>query len=98
MPSDICELKFTSRDEGDGQILPHLLDQIPDEQIGHVTGEAFDTRHCHTVIIPVSTNGRRWLEGCLAAKVRKKSSGPLNAWARPYGDAGPATIVEVGSR
>jgi len=69
---DIRAVEFTSSDQGDSPVLPHLLDQIPpDEQIGTVTGDgAFDTRRCRTAIIPIRKNGRRWKENCPAARAR----------------------------
>ncbi len=67
---DIRAVEFTSSDNGDSPILPHLLRQLPpDERIGTVTGNgAFDTRRCHTAIlerggtavIPNRKNGGRW--------------------------------------
>ncbi|GHC41842.1 hypothetical protein GCM10007291_49670 [Gemmobacter nanjingensis] len=71
---DICAVEFTSSDKGDSPVLPDLLDQIPpNETIGTVTGDgAFDMRRCHTAIIPIRKNGRRWREDCPAAKARNE--------------------------
>lgn len=79
---DVCAVEFTSSDQGDSPVLPHLLDQLPpDVQIGTVTGDgAFDTRRCHTAIlerggtaaIPIRKTGRRWREDCPAAKARNE--------------------------
>lgn len=79
---DVCAVEFTSSDQGDSPVLPHLLDQIPsDVQIGTVIGDgAFDTRRCHmailerggTAVIPIRKNGRRWREDCPAAKARNE--------------------------
>jgi hypothetical protein len=90
---DIRAVEFTSSREGDSPFvgetvprtvslsssLPDLLDQTPsDEQIGTVTGDAFDTRRCHTAIldrggtavIPIRGNGRLGKEDCPAARAR----------------------------
>jgi hypothetical protein len=79
---DIRAVEFTSSDKGDSPILPHLLDQIPpNELIGTVTGDgAYDTRRCHaailgrsgTAVIPIRKNGRLWQEDCPAAKARNE--------------------------
>ena len=63
--SDIRAMEFTPSSDGDGRVLPELLDQIPQGQvIGTVppshglhanreraTDGAYDTRSCHTAII-----------------------------------------------
>lgn len=67
---DIRALEVTSNAVGDGQTLPDLLAQIPEnETIVTVGGDgAYDTRACHAVIagrgadpvIPVRRNGKPW--------------------------------------
>ena len=50
---DIRAVEFTPSSDGDSPVLLELLGQIPEgEDIGTVTADgAYDTRHCHTVII-----------------------------------------------
>ncbi len=84
--SAIRAVEFTPGSEGDGPVLPELLDQIPDaEEIGTVTADgAYDTRCCHTAIIdrqataiiPIRKSGRPWKEDCPAAVARSE---PLRA-------------------
>lgn len=79
---DIRAVEFTSSDQSDSPVLPHLMAQIPvDEQIGTATGDgASDTRRCHsaiferggTAVIPILKNGRRWHENCPASKARNE--------------------------
>ena len=67
---DIRAIEVTSNAVGDGQTLPDLLAQIPeDETIVTVGGDgAYDTRGCHAAIdargadpvIPVRRNGKAW--------------------------------------
>lgn len=67
---DIRALEMTTNANGDGQTLPDLLGQIPeDETILSVGGDgAYDTRNCHAAIagrgaepvIPVRRNGKAW--------------------------------------
>lgn len=67
---DIRAIEVTTNANGDGQTLPDLLAQIPeDEPILSVGGDgAYDTRNCHAVIakrgadpvIPVRRNGKTW--------------------------------------
>ncbi len=69
---DIRAIEVTSNAVGDGQTLPDLLAQIPeDETIVTVGGDgAYDTRGCHAAIdargadpiIPVRRNGKAWTE------------------------------------
>ena len=50
--SDIRAVEFTPSSDGDSPVLPELLDQIPESEIGTVTADgAYDTRRCHTAII-----------------------------------------------
>jgi hypothetical protein len=46
-------VEFTPSSDGDGPVLPELLDQIPEgEKIGTITADgAYDTRRCHTAVI-----------------------------------------------
>lgn len=77
---DIRAAEITLSEKADSPVLPHLLEQTPDdEQIGTVTGDGpFDARRCHTAIlerggtaiIPIRKNGRRWREDCPAEKAR----------------------------
>ena len=48
----ICAALMTRQDEGDGEVLPNLLDQIPaDVVIDTIGGDgAYDTRPCHAQI------------------------------------------------
>ncbi|MBB2927897.1 hypothetical protein FHX59_002318 [Paraburkholderia silvatlantica] len=48
----ICAALMTQQDEGDGEVLPDLLDQIPnDVPIDTIGGDgAYDTRPCHEQI------------------------------------------------
>ena len=48
----ICAALMTHQDEGDGEVLPDLLDQIPaDVAIDTIGGDgACDTRACHAQI------------------------------------------------
>lgn len=67
---DIRALEMTTNANGDGQTLPDLLGQIPDDEtILSVGGDgAYDTRNCHAAIaargaeplIPVRRNGKAW--------------------------------------
>ncbi len=67
---DIRAFETTTNASGDAQILPDLLEQIPeDETILSVGGDgAYDTRDCYAAIagrgadpiIPVRRNGRAW--------------------------------------
>lgn len=67
---DIRAIEVTTNAVGDGQTLPDLLAQIPeDETILTVGGDgAYDTRDCHATIdergadpvIPVRRNGKAW--------------------------------------
>lgn len=67
---DIRAIEMTTNANGDGQTLPDLLRQIPeDETILSVGGDgAYDTRNCHAAIagrgaepvIPVRRNGKAW--------------------------------------
>lgn len=69
---DIRALEMTTNANGDGQTLPDLLGQIPeDETILSVGGDgAYDTRNCHAAIagrgaepvIPVRRNGKAWIK------------------------------------
>ena len=78
--SNIRAVEFTPSRDGDGPVLPDLLDQIPaGDPIGTVTADgAYDTRRCHTAIIereataiiPIRKNGRPWKEDGLAALAR----------------------------
>ncbi len=70
--SDIRALEFTPSRDGDSPVLPDLLDQIPeDEPISTMTADgAYDTRRCHTAIIPIRKNGRPWKEDGPAAAAR----------------------------
>jgi hypothetical protein len=91
--SDIRAVEFTPSSDGDSQVLPELLDQIPGaKKIGTVTADgAYDTRRCHTAIInrqataiiPIRKNGRPWKEDCPAAIARNET---LHA-TRHYGRA-----------
>ena len=49
---EIRAVEVTGSHIGDAPILPHLLDQIPqDQEIGSVTVDgAYDTRKCHDAI------------------------------------------------
>ena len=91
--SDIRAVEFTPSSDGDGPVLPELLNQIPEgEEIGTVTTDGvYDTRRCHTAIIdrqatpiiPIHKNGRPWKEDCPAARARNET---LRA-TRHYGRA-----------
>lgn len=75
--SDIRAVELTPSSDGDGPVLPELLDQIPEgEEIGTLTADgACDTCGCHTAIIDrqataiirIRKSGRPWKEGCPAA-------------------------------
>jgi hypothetical protein len=51
--SDIHAVEFTPSRDGDSPVLPHLLEQIPeDEEIGTVTADgAYDTCRCRSAIL-----------------------------------------------
>lgn len=67
---EIRAVEVTGSHIGDAPILPHLLDQIPqDQEIGSVTADgAYDTRKCHDAIadrgahavIPPRKNAKPW--------------------------------------
>ena len=67
---EIRAVEVTGSHIGDAPILPHLLDQIPqDQEIGSVTVDgAYDTRKCHDAIadrgahavIPPRKNAKPW--------------------------------------
>ena len=67
---DIRAIEVTTNANGDGQTLPDLLAQTPeDETILSVGGDgAYDTRNCHAAIagrgaepvLPVRRNGKAW--------------------------------------
>ena len=92
--SDIRAVEFTPRSDGDSQILPELLGQIPDgEEIGTVTADgAYDTRRCHnaiidrqaTAIIPIRKNGRAWKEDCPAAISRNEALRATRHYGRAF--------------
>lgn len=80
---DIRAIEVTSNTVGDGQTLPDLLAQIPeDETIVAVGGDgAYDTRGCHATIdargadpvIPVRRNGKAWTEGGPGVEARNET-------------------------
>ena len=80
---EIRAIEVTSNREGDAQVLPDLLNQIPrDEQIESVSGDgAYDTKKVHSaaadrgaeVIIPVRKNGKPWKENTSGAQARNET-------------------------
>lgn len=80
---DIRAVEVTSSAVGDGQTLPGLLAQIPeDEAIATVGGDgAYATRGCHAAIdargadpvIPVRRNGKAWTEDGPGVEARKET-------------------------
>ncbi len=79
---EIRAIEVTSNREGDAQILPALLNQIPaDERIESVSGDgAYNTKKAHAAIsernaeaiIPVRKNGKPWKENTAGAKARNE--------------------------
>ena len=92
--SDIRAVEFTPSSDGDSQVLPELLDQIPaGDEIGTVTGDgAHDTRRCHTAIIdhraiaiiPIRKNGRPRKEDCPAARARNETLRATRHYGRAF--------------
>jgi len=80
---DIRAIEVTSNAVGDGQTLPDLLAQIPeDDTIVTVSGDgAYDTRGCHAAIdargadpvIPVRRNGKAWTEDGPGVEARNET-------------------------
>lgn len=80
---EIRAIEVTSNREGDAQVLPALLNQIPaNERIESVSGDgAYDTKKAHTAIsernaeaiIPVRKNGKPWKENTAGAKARNET-------------------------
>jgi len=80
---DIRAIEVTTNADGDGQTLPDLLAQIPDDEpILSVGGDgAYDTRGCHAAIaergadpvIPVRRNGRPWKEDSPGVDARNET-------------------------
>jgi len=74
---EIRAIEVTSNRVGDAQVLPDLLNHIPqDERIDSVSGDgAYDTKRDHTAIvernaeaiIPVRKNGKPWKENAPGA-------------------------------
>ena len=81
--SDIRAVEFTPSRDGDSPVLPHLLEQIAeDEEIGTVTADgAYDTCRCRSAILArdavpiilIRKNGRLWKEDCPAACFRNET-------------------------
>lgn len=79
---EIRAIEVTSNREGDAQVLPDLLNQIPhDEPIEPLSGDgAYDTKKVHSaaaergaeVIIPVPKNGKPWKENTPGARTRNE--------------------------
>ena len=91
--SDIRAVEFTPSREGDSPVLPDLLDQISEDDIGTVTADgAYDTRRCHaaiiarggTPIIPIRKNGRSWKEDCPAARARNETLRATRHYGRAF--------------
>ncbi|WP_143058078.1 IS5 family transposase, partial [Loktanella fryxellensis] len=67
---EVRAVEITGSNTGDAPMLPHLLNQIPqDQEIGSVTADgAYDTRRCHNAIadrgasavIPPRKNAQPW--------------------------------------
>jgi len=80
---EIRAIEVTSNRVGDAQVLPDLLNQIPDDEaIFSVSGDgAFDTKASYAAItqrgadaiIPVRKNGKPWKENTPGAKVRNEA-------------------------
>ncbi|WP_427501717.1 IS5 family transposase (plasmid) [Methylomonas sp. MED-D] len=80
---EIRATEVTSNRVGDAQVLPDLLNQIPqDERINFVSGDgAYDTKRDHTAIaergaeaiIPVRKNGKPWKENTPGAHARNET-------------------------
>ena len=80
---EIRAIEVTSNRVGDAQVLPDLLNQIPqEERIDSVSGDgAYDTKRDHTAIaernaetiIPVRKNGKPWKENTLGAQARNET-------------------------
>lgn len=80
---EIRAIEVTSNRVGDAQVLPDLLNQIPqDERIDSVSGDgAYDTKRDHTAIaernaeaiIPVRKNGKPWKENTPGAQARNET-------------------------
>jgi hypothetical protein len=81
--SDIRAVEFTPSRDGDSPVLPHLLEQIAeDEEIGTVTADgAYDTCRCRSAILArdavpiilIRKNGRLWKEDSPAACFRNET-------------------------
>ncbi len=79
---EIRAIEVTTSNIGDAQMLPGLLEQIPQEEpIASISGDgAFDTKCSHQVIaarnvqavIPVRKNGRPWKEKTVWAAARNE--------------------------
>ena len=79
----IRAIEVTDNRQGDAQMLPSLLTQIPaEEPIGCVSGDgAFDTKACHEAIaqrgaaavIPPRKNAKLWRSQSAGAKVRNEA-------------------------
>lgn len=80
---EIRAIEVTSNRVGDAQVLPDLLNQIPqDERIDSVSGDgAYDTKRDHAAIaernaeaiIPVRKNGKPWKENTQGAQARNEA-------------------------
>ncbi len=80
---EIRAIEVTSNRVGDAEVLPDLLNQIPqDKQIDFVIGDgAYDAKRDHTAIaernaeaiIPVRKNGKPWKENTPGAKARNET-------------------------
>ena len=80
---EIRAVEVTGSHIGDAPILPHLLDQIPqDQEIGSVTVDgAYDTRKCHDAIadrgahavIPPRKNAKPWRTVTAGAVARNEA-------------------------
>lgn len=80
---ELRAITVTSNQVGDAQVLPELLEQIPDEEvIDTVRGDgAYDTKGCYAAIakrgaqgiIPVRKNGKPWRENTPGAKLRNEN-------------------------
>jgi hypothetical protein len=79
---EIRAIEVTDNAIDDAPMLPHLLAQIPEDELLHSVSAdgAYDTRACHeaiahrqaTAIIPIRRNARPWAESRAGARARNE--------------------------
>lgn len=101
----ICAALMTHQDEGDGEVLPDLLDQIPtDVPIDTIGGDgAYDTKPCHAQIAAraatPSIPPREGAMPCLTAHpVRRGAMRPSMPSRRAVGANGSKRAATTGVR